>query len=397
MPSKQKNQHLIPRCYLANFVSDEVSPEHANNPRFERGVWTTDPSLEHEWTLQGTGKLLSRSYAYELPGDLPHEQKLENYLGTVETPWPSIIQALGLRQNLTAEQESRFRLFLGTLFQRSDAVMATSQGWSSQIEELYRRVERDTTGQEAAADELFRDTQHLSKVLIMNPAFDAVLGGLRLHFVCNETPNAFLSSDAPVWLTHRHADEVARLLPANSVQASAPTNVRRPLVLCPLTPKLMLVACEFLGETYDDRPFMTITDVMHSSLLNLLTIENARDLLLSSLRAPFGSNQAAVAKILRSGSCGPQQQGAWLRLYTSEHRYWLPLDEFERTIQTIRFRTPSLDLLREASEDESLVSAEVFVDGRPHCGMREIQFDHVDLTGAHSSVIGAKLKLPIGT
>jgi hypothetical protein len=397
MPTKQKNQHLIPRCYLAHFVSSEVPMEHQGNPHFERGVWTTSPTLDHEWKLQGVGNLLSRSYAYELPGDSPHAQKIECFLSSVESPWPGIIRTLTSQQSLSAAQESQLRIFVGALFQRTDATMGMVQSVSDQIEQLYRRVERASTGQEKAADELFRDTQHLPKMLITDPAFEPVICGLPLHFLCNVTSRPFVSSDSPVCLTHRHADEVATLLPAEFIKPSARTNLRRPLVLCPLTPALMLVACEFLADHYASFPFITLTEASHSTLLNILTIENAQDLLLSSLPAPFGPEQPAMAAVLRAGSCGARQHGAWMLLYTSERRYWLPLEaDFERALQTIEFRTPALDLLQQASQDEMLVSAEIFVDGQCRGGIREIRFEDVDLTGTRCSRIGARIKLPIG-
>jgi hypothetical protein len=394
--TKQKNQHLIPRCYLANFVSDDVPAEHRSNPQFERGVWTTGPTLDEDWKLQGIGNLLSRSYAYELPGDTPHAQKIESFLSAVESPWPGIVRTLSSRQALNADQEIQLRFFIATLFHRTDAVMDMIQGMSNEIELLYRSVERASMGAETAADELFRDTQHLSKMLIKDSRFGAVIQGLRIYFLCNDTPACFLSSDAPVCLRHLHSDEVARLLPPTYVKSSVPTNVRRPLMLCPLAPGLMLLACEFLSDNHADSPFITITDRQQSTLLNILTIANARDLLLSSLRDPFGQNQPAMAAILRTGSCGGRDRGTWMLLYTSEHRYWLPLERYEHNVQTIEFMTPALDTLQQAVDDEALVSAEIFVDGQSRAGIQEILFEDVDVSGKRPTRIGARVKLPIG-
>lgn len=396
MATKQKNQHLIPRCYLANFVSNDVPAEQQSNPHFERGIWTTSPAMDQEWRLQGIGKVLSRSYAYELPGDTPHAQQIEAFLSAVESPWRGIIHKLSTRGALSSDQDFQLRFFIATLFHRTDTTMGMVQSFSDQIEQLYRRVERGSTGSESAADELFRDAQHLSKMLIVDPSFGAVIQGLRIHFLCNATSDLFLSSDSPVYLSHRHSDEVARLLPPTYMKSSAPTNVRRPLVLCPLTPTLMLLACEFVADEFADSPFITIADRQQATLLNILTIENARELLLSSLRDPFGQNHAAIAAILRTGSCGGRERGTWMLLYTSEGRYWLPLESYKHDIQAIVFMTPALDTLLKAAADEALVSAEIFVDGQSRGGMREIQFDDVDISGKWPTRIGLRVKLPIG-
>jgi hypothetical protein len=272
--------------------------------------------------------------------------------------------------------------------------MSMIKGWSDQIEQIYRRVEQGSTGKETAADELFRDTEHLPKMLIMDPAFHAVFSGLQLHFLCNSTSHPFLSSDSPVCLTHRHADEVTSLMPAAYTRAQAPTNERRPLVLCPLTPALMLLACEFVSDQYAGLPFITIIDSTQSKLLNVSSIENAQGLLLSSTCEPFGQDQPAIAAVLRGGSCGARQHGVWMLLYTSEHRYWLPLESYQHTLQSIDFTTPSLDLLQQASDDGSLVSAEIFVNGHSRGGMREIRFEHVDVTGKLRTRIASRIKLP---
>jgi hypothetical protein len=128
----------------------------------------------------------------------------------------------------------------------------------------------------------------------------------------------------------------------------------------------------------------------------MLTIESAQELLLSSLRAPFGEKQASVAASLRSASNGVHTHGPWLLLYTNRRRYWLPLDDFEHNMQELSFRTPDRDQLRQATEDEALEKVLIFVDGRERGGMRKIHFEHVDLEGGRPSRIGSQIKLPIG-
>lgn len=395
MPTKQKNQHLIPRCYLANFISAEVPPEQQANPHFERGIWTTPPTLEEEWRLQGIRNLLSRSYAYELPGDTPHAQQIESYLSTVETPWPHIIQTLAAGQALSTEQEAGLRLFVSTLYQRTDATMAMVQGWTDSIERLYRMVERAHMGAESAADDLFAAAPHIPKSLIRDGVLDGALRNHRLHFLRNETSSPWLTSDSPVSLTHRHPDEVAALLPAlQLIKSGATTNLRAPLVLCPLTPTLMLLASGFVDTDYRGFPFLTLDDPRQATLLNLLTIESAQDLLLSSLRAPFGDAQAKIAALLQTVSHGAHTRGAWLLLYTNRRRYWLSLEEFQHEIQELTFRTLDVEQLRQATEDESLESVQIFVDGCERGGMREIRFEHIDLEGTGPSRIGSRIKLP---
>lgn len=395
MPTKQKNQHLIPRCYLANFISSQVPPEQQTNPQFERGIWTTPPTLEEEWKLQGIRKLLSRSYAYALPGDTPHDQKIESYLSTIETPWPNIMQTLAAGQMLSVDQEAGLRLFVSTLYQRSDAAMAMVKGWTDSIEKLYRMVERAHTGAESAADDVFAAAPHIPKSLIMDAVLDGALRNHRLHFLRNETSSPWLTSDAPVSLTHRHPDEIAALLPSlKLIKSGATTNLRGPLVLCPLTPTLMLLASGFVEAEYPGFPFLTIDDPRQVTLLNLLTIENAQDLLLSSLRAPFGDAQAKMAALLRTVSHGAHTRGAWMLLYTNRRRYWLSLEDFQHEIQELTFQTLDVERLRQATEDESLESVQIFVDGCERGGMREIRFEHIDLKGTGPSRIGSRIKLP---
>lgn len=397
MPTKQKNQHLVPQCYLVNFISSEIPAEHQENVHFERGIWTTSPTLDDEWRLQGIRNLLRRSYAYSLPEDSPHHQKIERFLSTVETPWPGIIQTLISERIPSPDQESELRMFVSTLYQRTDSTMDMVQGWIGDIERLYRDVERASTGQDRAADEVFSEAHNTPKKLIEDTVFYRVFRSHRLHFLRNMTTSPFLSSDSPVSLTHRHADEVACLLPSPSlIESSATANLRRPLVLCPMTPKLMLLVCEFVSDQYPGFPFITLTDQTQAIVLNVLTIENAQDVVLSSVRFPFDKDQPGIAALLRTGSCGPRQHGAWMLLYTNRNRYWLPLDDWKHTLQAIVFRTPDLDQLRRASEDESLESAEIFVDGRNRAGMRDIRFEDVDLSGMRSNRIGSQCKLSIG-
>jgi hypothetical protein len=274
--------------------------------------------------------------------------------------------------------------------------MAMVRDWIDDIDKLYRDVERAHTGQERTADEVFCEAHNIPKKLITATVFDRAFRSHRLHFLRNMTTSPFLSSDSPVSLTYRHADEVARLLPSPLlVKSSATTNLRRPLVLCPLTPALMLVVCEFVSDQYPGFPLIRLTDSRQAIMLNVLTIENAQDLVLSSVRFPFGKDQSRIAALLRTGSCGLRQDGTWMLLYTNQHRYWLPLDDWEHTLQAIVFKTPALDQLRRASEDGALESAEIFVNGRSRAGMRDICFEDVDLSGIRSNRIGSKVKLPI--
>lgn len=89
---EHKNQHIVPNCYLKNFIDTSVIN---NNPNHKHGIFVCGKYLTDDFKERSTGhKIFTKSYYYDLREEKDEIQEIERLLGCVETSFAKVINDL---------------------------------------------------------------------------------------------------------------------------------------------------------------------------------------------------------------------------------------------------------------------------------------------------------------
>lgn len=394
MPSKKKDQHFIPRCYLNGFLSSDRPTGHENNKHFRPGVWVRRKDLSDEWKLKSTdNRKFKRSYYYNLPNDSLENPLVENILGYFETQYTPIRQKLHHRQPINLTDLRNLSIFCYLLFTRTEKRQDS-------LTETFRKLGEFTLAYEGVGpnDSTFQDMQshmaNIPKWLLSQIDLAKTVLERNPQFVINHTDIPYITSDNPVvhWISH--VDEVIDLVGRDDVVGSGYLrNVQEATFLLPIAPEIMMIASPFLDD-HDEFPFVDCRSETAIIQANLRIVSNAHEMLISQRSRPFVRNEGELKKLIDHIS-DPSQIGDWILVYSATNRYKLAVRDCEHEGNRIKFLPTDLSVLADIVNDGNLERVEIFHQGKAFGGMREIVLGDVDPSGETYSYINWKLNLPI--
>jgi len=186
MPEK-KHQHLVPACYLKNFIA-AVPGKQKENPNFTSGIYVNDKTLSTGWKLRSVKhKSLTKPYFYNLPEDDPKKPIIENYLSKIEGIYSQIFCEIK-NGTITSENMSFMSYFVTLQFMRVDAFIEVSQGAWDQIaewmdafdgQEIHKLILKDITKRQL----INSDLRHL-----IHPHSTIIYNATRFPFVTSDNP-----------------------------------------------------------------------------------------------------------------------------------------------------------------------------------------------------------------
>jgi len=322
----KKNQHVVPRCYLAAFLSGERPLEHADNAKFERGVWTSSPSLDG-WKLKAPANVLTKPYFYTVPGDDPCRPEVEEFLGRIEDRIPPLRAKLERREPLTVGDLCLTALFTMTLFQRVPRQQGVLEDF---LATTVRHRQAFEQGSRADAVQLSPETVEACRawsrrsLLATDPA--AILLAEGIHFIVGHSSDLLLTGDNPVLRFWRHTDELAKFLGDASLIDPRFTRADvHPVTIAPLTPRVALLATPFLRTEYEGYPYLPSPRPTLFEGINVMTILNADKVVVSALPEPLGSREEAFRQFLLEKSQEPRADQEEVLIYTDDDRFVLPI------------------------------------------------------------------------
>lgn len=190
--SAPKNQHIIPRCYLKQFV----------DPRTPAGqepyVWIFERD-QRRGRKKAPKNILSETDFYTLKGDYT----IEKTLAQIESEYSSIFdRKIGKKKPLSPQEHVLFCAFVSAMLQRTLKQKENIEGFIDQIVEKMTQLEEAHGMSPKTSEEWKAGKEHAHKlsVLAMIPEITKILLQMNVAFLCSDGRASFIGSDAPAFL-----------------------------------------------------------------------------------------------------------------------------------------------------------------------------------------------------
>lgn len=192
--SEPKNQHIIPQCYLKQFVDP-------NTPvGYEPYVWIFERDTK-------TGKkkapknILAETDFYTLEGG---DYSIEKTLAQIESEYSVIFEKkIKNKLPLTPYEHTIFCAFVAAMLQRTlkqkehiENQMDQMIGWAKQLEMVHGAKPKSSIAWEEA-----KKDAHKISVIEMVPDIATILSKMNAAFLCTKSKRvSFITSDSPAYL-----------------------------------------------------------------------------------------------------------------------------------------------------------------------------------------------------
>ncbi|MDH3414353.1 MAG: DUF4238 domain-containing protein, partial [Gammaproteobacteria bacterium] len=191
--STPKKQHLIPRCYLKQFV-DPRTPEGQ-----EPYVWIFERD-KRRGRKKAPKNILAETDFYTLKGG---DYTIEKTLAQIESEYSAIFdRKICKKKPLSPEEHVLFCAFIAAMLQRTLKQKENIERFIDQIVEKVTQLEKAQGIPPNTSDEWKKNKEHAHKlsVLAMLPEITKILSQMNIAFLCSAGRASFITSDAPAYL-----------------------------------------------------------------------------------------------------------------------------------------------------------------------------------------------------
>ena len=192
--SEPKNQHIIPQCYLKQFVDPNTPSGH------EPYVWIFERDTK-KGKKKAPKNILAETDFYTLQGG---DYSIEKTLAQIESEYSVIFEKkIKNRLPLTPYEHAIFCAFVAAMLQRTvkqkehiEHFMDQMIGWAKQLETVHGSEPKSSKEWEEA-----KKDAHKVSVIEMVPEIAKILTGMNLAFLCSKNKRvSFITSDSPAYL-----------------------------------------------------------------------------------------------------------------------------------------------------------------------------------------------------
>lgn len=190
--SKPKNQHIIPRCYLKQFV-DPRTPVHQ-----EPYVWIFERN-QRRGRKKAPKNILAEADFYTFKGDYT----IEKTLAQIESDYSAIFDSkISKKFPLSPKEHILFCAFVAAMLQRTRKQKERVEGFIDQIIEKTTHLERVHNMPPNTSEDLKAEKDHAHKLglMVSTPEITKILYQMNLAFLCNDGRASYITSDAPAFL-----------------------------------------------------------------------------------------------------------------------------------------------------------------------------------------------------
>lgn len=186
---KKKNQHIIPVCYLKNFVSIEIPSKYKDIKGFQPSVYVNNKELS-KWHMKGLrNKIFTSNYYYDMDtkNSIDNDQFIENYFTEFESQYNIILHKIINRETINNNDYHNFIHFLyllmarnkkqQSIFEKNILLLEKSFSISSKINDFCEKA--------------------IARSVIINTNITEKLKNLGFQFIKNKTSIPFITSDCP--------------------------------------------------------------------------------------------------------------------------------------------------------------------------------------------------------
>lgn len=190
--SEPKNQHVIPRCYLKQFVDPRTPAEH------EPYVWIFERD-QRRGRKKAPKNILAETDFYTLKGDYT----IEKTLAQIESEYSAIFdRKISKKKPLSPEEHILFSAFVSAMLQRTLKQKENIEGFIDQFVEKMTQLEKAHGMPPKTSEEWKANKEHAHKlsVMAMIPEITKILSQMNVAFLCSDGRASFITSDAPAFL-----------------------------------------------------------------------------------------------------------------------------------------------------------------------------------------------------
>lgn len=280
--AKKRDQHIVPRCYLKQFVDNSSA---VNNKKYEAGVYVNTSALDRAWRMKGlNNNIFTKTRFYNLKSDDPDKPLVEEHLAKLESLYSKGITKL-LNGEFSNEILSIFTLFVVTQLLRTEKVIKAQQKSWDRIA-LYADMFEGGNSNRNIYDEISKQQiLYLAKPETLNPIHR------KSGIIINRTQIPFLTSDKPVINEFFNQEDISRIFHPLQQIKYIDDHLESLFYFMPLTPWLAYVShSSFEGET---KGF----ECSHASVisqLNDMMLLNASEYIYSFMDNPVTSLPAKI-------------------------------------------------------------------------------------------------------
>ena len=190
--STPRNQHIIPRCYLKQFV-DPRTPA-----RQEPYVWIFERN-QRRGSKKAPKNILAEVDFYTFKGDYT----IEKTLAQIESDYSAIFAGkISKKIPLSPEEHILFCAFVAAMLQRTRKQKECVEGFIDQLIEKVAQLERAYEMPPKASEDWKTTKEHAHKLSLMasTPQITEILHKMNLAFLCSDGRASYITSDAPAFL-----------------------------------------------------------------------------------------------------------------------------------------------------------------------------------------------------
>jgi hypothetical protein len=236
--SEPKIQHVIPQCYLKQFVDPNTPADQ------EPYVWVFERDSK-KGKKRAPKNILTETHIYTFEvKDVGKDYGLERTLAQIESDYASVFeQSISRKVPLNQKEHAILCAFVAAMLQRTMKQKQHIEDFYDRLKTMVEHMEKAHGIAPELSLELAREKEDAHKMMLILglPYITSMLGKMNLAFLCADRPSSFITSDAPCslfnpelqWqrvygpgLGQRHVEVSMPLSPEISVLFSWVNNVR---------------------------------------------------------------------------------------------------------------------------------------------------------------------------
>jgi hypothetical protein len=192
--SDAKSQHIIPRCYLKQFV-DSKTPEGQ-----EPYAWVFQRNSK-KGKKRAPKNILTETDAYTFKWkDASKDYVLERTLGQIESDYASVYErSISQKIPLDKKEHAILCAFVAAMLQRTMKQKEHIEGFFDQLKTMVENQEKAHGIPGELSQQLAREKEDAHKKMIIYslPIIASTLEKMNLAFLCADRRSWFITSDAP--------------------------------------------------------------------------------------------------------------------------------------------------------------------------------------------------------
>ncbi|HHN3503385.1 TPA: DUF4238 domain-containing protein [Legionella pneumophila] len=352
-----KNQHIVPRCYLKNFVRKE-----SNNPEnihHKNGIFVSEKSLKGDWKEKGLDSgIFTSSYFYNLQTD--DEQKkliVEKYLSKVECLYDKSVTNIKTGKINESDIEI-IKIFAYFQYIRSLSFQAMMQ---NAFDQNARWVD-EFNGNDDATKEVIDISK---KMITTGISEDNIIINQPCLIFLNNTKQNFLTSDNPVVHKIINWRQTSDLIGEHFLTKSYDNSIEKPMFFMPITSTIAIVSSEFIERSAElDKE----SGLIYVDRLNIQMCLNSEKYVYAENQEPLLDQKSYIDVLDKYFS---MQESSVAKIITKDDIYFIDdIYDLNREHFKITFKTRNNHFLNNIAEGTEIKLIEIHTP-KGNSGMRD--------------------------